>query len=125
MWLGNIGMIQYYDNFIKHGFGDVMEPLFDLTDYDLEKMGIEMVAHKKIILKRIEKHKQQMNEGQGGVVGITVDGDSSDGDDLFETAGKTTEQTVQMTGNVNDSEGDSDDDDINSIYDKKTTSKRL
>ena len=53
MWLNNIGMVQYYDTFIQHGFGDAISALQTINDGDLTMMGISKLAHRKIILMQV------------------------------------------------------------------------
>ena len=53
MWLNNIGMVQYYDIFIEHGFGEAISALQTINDGDLTMMGITKLAHRKIILMQV------------------------------------------------------------------------
>eukprot|EP01084_Bolivina_argentea_P066290 120832_1 len=61
MWLTSIGLMEYFDIFIQQGFGEQMSTLSALTDHDLEKMGINKLAHRKRILLQIENNKNMIN----------------------------------------------------------------
>eukprot|EP01084_Bolivina_argentea_P074338 134866_1 len=57
-WLNDIGLDEYFDIFVKEGFGDdisQMETLETLTNDQLQSMGIQKIAHRNLILSRIEK----------------------------------------------------------------------
>jgi hypothetical protein len=58
-WLASLNMSQYHDKFIDNGFEEHdSELVADLSNADLESMGITMLAHRKKILMAAAKLKQ-------------------------------------------------------------------
>eukprot|EP01084_Bolivina_argentea_P148036 258904_1 len=66
MWLDNIDLIQYHDVFINEGFGDHMSALHKLNNDDLKDMGINKIAHRKVILEQIKNNVAQIDIFQEG-----------------------------------------------------------
>ena len=60
LWLKDIGFPEYYDIFVKNGFGDIRSLKFLNTD-GLEKIGIRKLGHRFVIDEEIAKLVQNLN----------------------------------------------------------------
>eukprot|EP01084_Bolivina_argentea_P302938 522973_1 len=126
VWLDNINMGQYYNIFEKNGFSEEINTLTDVTDNDLEKMGIHKIAHRKKILREIVILSGEQNQNNIISKHPGYD-DASDEEMLYVNHDYEKQQMVQTTdtttgGNDNDNDNDStDDNDGDNLYEKGTT----
>eukprot|EP01084_Bolivina_argentea_P245811 411464_1 len=93
MWLDNIDLVQYYQLFVEHGIGDEMNKLLNLTEEDLENMGIKKMAHRKRIILQIDNDRNMCvkHASSGG------NGEQYNDDDMYEN--------VNDNGYVHDGNG--------------------
>eukprot|EP01084_Bolivina_argentea_P287979 494192_1 len=48
-WLNDIGLVKYYELFIKHGYGNNINKLNSIDDATLIKIGVDKMAHRKAL----------------------------------------------------------------------------
>merc|ERR1712107_205448 len=79
-WLGEIGLTQYFDLFVEHGYGADTSQLKKLDDATLIRMGIKKMAHRKrILLEQI--NTEDFNFGEDASETL-LDG-FGDGDEMY------------------------------------------
>jgi len=64
-WLADCGMSEYFDLFQESGFEDDLLALVEVDEDDLKELGIEIMAHRKIILKALNELKEHDHEMNG------------------------------------------------------------
>ena len=94
-WLTNIGMMQHYDVFMEHGFGDAIVASQTINDDDLVRILIKKLAHRKLILLQIANNGVLQNKvvriqtediDMGEIADLPFDGiEDEDDDDEIDT----------------------------------------
>ena len=56
-WLRNKGLEEYGDLLIDHGF-DRMELVLEMTDHDLQSIGISKVGHRRLLMMEIDSMRK-------------------------------------------------------------------
>lgn len=74
-WLNELGLIEYYQSFKQHGFGDNIKALYSLKDDDLKDLGVQKMGHRKLILTKIYEEYLAANNQQkdGNMSGYKMD----------------------------------------------------
>eukprot|EP00483_Globobulimina_turgida_P012950 UN12974 len=72
IWLNSMGLSEYYDIFIKHGFGEQMASLLKLSEQELDNMGIRKLAHRKRILWQIQNNRNMVLNNDGSGYGVNI-----------------------------------------------------
>jgi len=62
-FLSNIGLIEYYDLFIQHGY-EQLKIVREMDDTDLQTIGIEKLGHRKAILSAIDRISKRSKQKQ-------------------------------------------------------------
>eukprot|EP01084_Bolivina_argentea_P287980 494195_1 len=85
-WLNDIGLVKYYELFIKHGYGNNINKLNSIDDATLIKIGVDKMAHRKALV--VNASKRINTEDVNRLIGEDLsDEEEQDDNELYEDYG--------------------------------------